>query len=125
MRGTDVSADELREARFFIENALKRPLPDEGLNVRNGDLIRLVAWYGAIRAEGGNAPGRVVVNPRPIVVGDFVTSDEWDQYAYEVSSIETGLAFFKTGGFWRISELRKVDRSLLPVSQAKDYGVAL
>lgn len=72
MKGTDVTAVQLAAAEDFLLQ-LNRRSPEccsgRVLQVRFDDLVRIVAWYGAIRAgsviEGGTVdqPGSVTVRP--------------------------------------------------------------
>src|SRR5690242_11796123 len=71
MKGTDVTAEQLQHAREFLEQV---QLGKAGFNeniimavLRVGDLIRLLAWYGAIRAKSGSESPRalVTINPPP------------------------------------------------------------
>jgi hypothetical protein len=62
MKGTDVTPEQLAHAEAFL---LDRMPPGKALSslktIRPSDLIRLLAWYGAIRAKSGNVqPGRLV-----------------------------------------------------------------
>jgi len=52
MRGKDLTQDQLDRAKEFVKfcQVFKRELADEqDVVLRFGDLVRLVAWYGAIR----------------------------------------------------------------------------
>lgn len=54
MRGTDLSQWQLDAAEKFIRGRNKTivgPFAPETITVRWSDLVRLVAWYGAIRAD--------------------------------------------------------------------------
>lgn len=68
MRGTDVSQPDLDAARRFIEAVQDEwPTADhdhESICVRRGDLIRLLAWYGALRV-GGDGSGIFRTNAQP------------------------------------------------------------
>jgi anaerobic selenocysteine-containing dehydrogenase len=66
----------LDAAAKFIQarlvNAADICIPDdERIAIRHGDLVRLVAWYGAIRAEATvrgvdpSTPGHAFTEPRP------------------------------------------------------------
>ena len=62
MKGTDVTPEQLAHAESFLRETAA-PVPVIGaktiLDVEH--LIRLLAWYGAIRAKNGNVnPGRLV-----------------------------------------------------------------
>lgn len=55
MRGTDMTPEQLTAARNFIEGLVllsAPPKPDAMITHRYENLVRLVAWYGAIRYEG-------------------------------------------------------------------------
>jgi hypothetical protein len=57
MRGTDLTPEQLAAARTFIEGRMlcAPPRPDQTVTHRYEDLVRLVAWYGAIRYQGARA----------------------------------------------------------------------
>jgi hypothetical protein len=62
VKGTDVTEAQLAHALEFLKQT--GPVPDD-LNelraVRIGELVRLLAWYGAIRAKSGQlVPGKLV-----------------------------------------------------------------
>ncbi len=70
MKGTDLEAHYIEAAAKFVMGRRTIPLPemppdDTPVSVKWGELVRLVAWYGAIRAkavsEGApwNEPGEV------------------------------------------------------------------
>lgn len=59
-RGTDITQEALDIAEEFIARAAKEELP-ESFVIRRADLIRLVAWYGAIRADGAPPKPTIVV----------------------------------------------------------------
>lgn len=63
MKGTDVTDEALQHARDFLEitsGITWSPDDDELLTTcPRHQLIRLVAWYGEIRAIGGGKPGKV------------------------------------------------------------------
>lgn len=60
MKGTDVSPEELDHAREFLEyvSRVAWPADSDGDNciLSRAELIRVVAWYGAIRASGPPRP---------------------------------------------------------------------
>lgn len=64
MKGIDVSAEELTNAREFLRMVSGMEWPEESdfqqCTQAHGELVRLIAWYGAIRAEGGKLPGKLV-----------------------------------------------------------------
>jgi len=77
MKGTDVTEDQLNAARDFLEKiVIKRTVgPDERVVVRFDDYVRVVAWYGMIRAIGvengcpAQSPGHAErIPPRPKLV---------------------------------------------------------
>lgn len=69
MKGTDCTQAQMIEARHFVENvalASPRELPDEPIMIKPDDLVRLIAWYGAVRFKAAlngvgtlENPGRV------------------------------------------------------------------
>jgi hypothetical protein len=55
MRGTDMTPEQLTAARNFIEGRVllsAPPKPEAMITHRYEDLVRLVAWYGAVRYQG-------------------------------------------------------------------------
>lgn len=58
MKGVDVDPQEIDNVRKFLANSARRVIQwDEAadaarISITQGDLVRLVAWYGAIRAHG-------------------------------------------------------------------------
>jgi hypothetical protein len=67
MKGTEVTPEQLQHADLFLQNAQVRETvahhADGSVSfvVSRHDLIRLLAWYGAIRAKSGH------FDPLPIV----------------------------------------------------------
>ncbi len=68
MKGTDITPEQLSAAEHFVKSVMDstRNIPDSlPIAIRFDRLIRLVAWYGAIRfasaVNGGtlNQPGEV------------------------------------------------------------------
>jgi hypothetical protein len=57
MKGTDVTAEELQHARQFLSMTAKE-LRDP-VYCSLDKLVRLLAWYGAVRAKGSK-PGELV-----------------------------------------------------------------
>jgi len=58
MRGIDVTPEQMAAARSFIEGRVMLcapPKPDQVVSHKYEDLVRLVAWYGAIRYRGALA----------------------------------------------------------------------
>lgn len=52
MRGTDVTPEQMAAATQFIEGRIMNCAPpknDQTVSMRYEDMIRMVAWYGAIR----------------------------------------------------------------------------
>jgi hypothetical protein len=64
MKGTDVSAEEIRSVREFLEASNGEYGPwDEAndaqpISSQRGQFIRMIAWYGALRSRGAPLPGR-------------------------------------------------------------------
>lgn len=57
MKRSDITPDQLQEARRFLMLAFKSPqypAQDERLTVKWGDLAMLLAWYGALRIQGAS-----------------------------------------------------------------------
>ena len=56
MKGIDINDDQMRAAETFLlerqEPPCKARTGDVLVGMRWKDLVRLVAWYGAVRAEG-------------------------------------------------------------------------
>jgi hypothetical protein len=67
MRGTDISNEELEHARAFLEHIskVKWPSDNQRCAISRDQLIRVVAWYGAIRANGDGS-GRLYANGEPL-----------------------------------------------------------
>lgn len=67
MKGVDVSEAELNHARVFLEHISGVEwAPDDKRHVITREkMIRIVAWYGAIRA-GGKEPGELVSKDNPL-----------------------------------------------------------
>ena len=70
MKGTDVTPEQLAHAEDFVQRAQGQKLGPLGdrlymdhtiVSVSRQNLIRLLAWYGAIRAKSGSE------QPRPLV----------------------------------------------------------
>ena len=64
MKGTDVSPAEIENAKTFLKMVSKIDWPEDDQQVRitRAELVRLVAWYGAIR--GKNAPPGELVHTK-------------------------------------------------------------
>ena len=67
MKGTDVTPEQLAHAEIFLKSANGGRMgpqfmqTQKYLTIDKADIIRLLAWYGAIRAKNGNVnPGRLV-----------------------------------------------------------------
>lgn len=67
MRGTEVSEADLRLAQEFLEHISHAPCTDDDqlISITRTKLIRLVAWYGAIRANGDHR-GHLISNGKPL-----------------------------------------------------------
>ena len=54
MRGTDVTPEQMEAARVFLADTMQRTPPELGdvLEICFDDLLRLMAWYGAVRYRG-------------------------------------------------------------------------
>jgi len=54
MRGTDVTPEQLEAASVFLDNLWLRDRPEghEIVSLRYEELVRAMAWYGALRADG-------------------------------------------------------------------------
>jgi hypothetical protein len=51
--GTDLTEWQLKAAENFLRAASEEPLNSKGkIVLAFGDLVRIVAWYGQIRAKG-------------------------------------------------------------------------
>ena len=70
MKGTDVTPEQLAHAEEFLQAAQGKQIGPRGerlytdlaqLSLSRGNLVRLLAWYGAIRAKGGRE------TPNPLV----------------------------------------------------------
>jgi len=64
MKGTEVSEEELRNARIFLEHIAPGqawdPEQDHVIcSLPRHHLVRLVAWYGSIRSKG-QTPGQLI-----------------------------------------------------------------
>lgn len=72
MRGTELTPQQLERAKEFVRGrqVVKADLTDEQqIQLAFGDLVRLVAWYGAIRFEAGQKGiGTLEVPASPVVV---------------------------------------------------------
>ena len=68
MKGTDVTPEQLAHAEIFLRRIANSDQfgptytqAERYLTIDRADLVRLLAWYGAIRAKNGNVqPGRLV-----------------------------------------------------------------
>lgn len=65
MKGTNVDPQEIDNVRKFLANsahashqAWSEDHDEEVLMIKRADVVRLIAWYGAIRAHG-RAPGEL------------------------------------------------------------------
>lgn len=75
MRGTEVNPDQFASAQDFITTFVtQQPAPDDPeqqIIIRWHELVRLVAWYGALRARGiENGRGGTVETPGKLVNRD-------------------------------------------------------
>jgi hypothetical protein len=54
MRGTEVTPEQMEAASAFLKNSMECPTPAPGqvVEICFDDLLRLVAWYGAVRYKG-------------------------------------------------------------------------
>jgi hypothetical protein len=69
MRGTDVNPEQMEAAERFIAEHVTHgdPLPeDQPVTVKWGELVRLVAWYGALRAIGIQKGVSTVEHPNAV-----------------------------------------------------------
>jgi hypothetical protein len=59
MKGTDIGTPEMESAAKFLElvSGNAWPIDAERISIPREKLIRLIAWYGEIRAKGGDHPG--------------------------------------------------------------------
>jgi hypothetical protein len=62
MKGTDVSEEARDGARQFLKivSGVDWPEDQKHISITRNEFIRLLAWYGEIRAKGGLHPGRPV-----------------------------------------------------------------
>lgn len=65
MKGIEVTTEQLESARRFLDIAGTAPWDKskehENCHVNRGKLVRMLAWYGAIRAKAANEiPGEIV-----------------------------------------------------------------
>jgi hypothetical protein len=70
MKGTDVTPEQLAHAEEFLQAAQGKQIGPRGerlytdlaqLSLSRGNLVRLLAWYGAIRARSGrNSPAPLI-----------------------------------------------------------------
>jgi hypothetical protein len=67
MRGTDLTDEQIAAARqFILDRAGMTELPDEREIVqRFGNLVRIVAWYGAIRFDACQRGIGTLTKPNP------------------------------------------------------------
>jgi hypothetical protein len=66
MRGTDVTQAQFDEAEHFLTAfVLQRhaPKPGQNISIEWQKFVRVVAWYGAIRADGIARAGATVDGP--------------------------------------------------------------
>lgn len=68
MKGTDVPQVALDEAKQFLEmiTGSEWEPDDKTTSISREKMIRVLAWYGEIRAEGGRKPGYLAKEPRTI-----------------------------------------------------------
>lgn len=67
MKGTDVSDEAIQSARSFLHavSGVDWPLDEELIGVTRSEMIRLIAWYGQIRAGTEKTPGQIVNLSKP------------------------------------------------------------
>jgi hypothetical protein len=72
VRGTELTQQQIESAELFVRDRQcegRKPQKDERISIRFDDLVRIVAWYGALRYKAGRdkdggtleAPGYFVV----------------------------------------------------------------
>ena len=67
MKGCRCTPAQIASANAFLEIAKWAP-SDERANVRRADIVRLVAWYGALRyIAGQSGEGGTLEQPGPLV----------------------------------------------------------
>ena len=86
MKCTDVTPEQLAHAEEFLQSAQGKQIGPRGerlytdltqLSLSRGNLIRLLAWYGAIRAKSGAEQPRPLVNRTgPGSTMDFGTPEQ-------------------------------------------------
>lgn len=52
MKGVDVSEDQLRRAGIFYAFVVKDRAAEDPITMARADFLRMLAWYGAIKADG-------------------------------------------------------------------------
>ena len=66
MKGTDLTREQLKAAeKFILELADQQPSDEARLLIPWEDLVRLVAWYGAIRYAAGAKGFNSLEKPGP------------------------------------------------------------
>jgi len=62
VKGTDITQADKDQAKQFLEMVSGVPWPEDEriAPIQRSKLIALLAWYGRIRAAGGEAPGYLV-----------------------------------------------------------------
>ena len=73
MRGTELTAEQIESARDFVQGRLRGgSFPDDETDVVSmeaGSLIRIMAWYGALRYQAGaTGKGGSEAKPGPMLV---------------------------------------------------------
>jgi len=86
MKGTDVTPEQLAHAELFLQSAEGWKVGVRGehteakhitVTIAKDDLIRLLAWYGAIRAKSGREkPNPLVNRSGPGDTMDFGTPEQ-------------------------------------------------
>lgn len=54
MKGIDVNEEQIKHAEEFVMNSAIKGWSGDVVLIRKRDILRLMAWYGAVRAESGN-----------------------------------------------------------------------
>lgn len=96
MRGIDVTPEQMEAARSFIERQMLNapPKPEDSVSHRFEDLVRLVAWYGAIRYKGALDGVGTLENPGPaesVVEMTERRMKEAEQYSSDMMNFETAM----------------------------------
>lgn len=51
MKGTDVTPEQIAQAEQLYRRAVKNRADEDPITLRRGDLLRMMAWYAAIRVD--------------------------------------------------------------------------